>query len=81
MIRGATPHFDYVAGESAREIAHLAARSPVPVIYGVLTTDDVEQARERAMPNAENKGTEAAIAAVEMAVLYEELKRNLPPDA
>ena len=81
VIRGATPHFDYVAGESAREIAHLAARSPVPVIYGVLTTDDVEQARERAMPNAENKGTEAAIAAVEMAVLYEELKRNLPPDA
>ena len=63
VIRGSTPHFDYVAGESAREIAHLAARSPVQVIYGVLTTDDVEQARERARPNAENKGTEAAIAA------------------
>lgn len=81
VIRGATPHFDYVAGESAREIAHLAARSPVPVIYGVLTTDDVEQARERAQPNAENKGTEAAIAAVEMAALYAELKRSLSPDA
>ena len=51
------------------------------VIYGVLTTDDVEQARERARPNAENKGTEAAAAAVEMAALYAELKRNLSPDA
>ena len=81
VIRGATPHFDYVAGESAREIARLAARSPVPVIYGVLTTDTVEQAIERAAPKMGNKGGDAAIAAVEMAGLYAELKRNQTPDA
>ena len=81
VIRGATPHFDYVAGESAREIARLAARSPVPVIYGVLTTDTVEQAIERAAPKMGNKGGDAAMAAVEMAGLYAELKRNQTPDA
>ena len=47
VIRGETPHFDYVAGESARELAHLAARSPIPVIYGILTTDTIEQALDR----------------------------------
>lgn len=81
VIRGATPHFDYVAGESAREIARLAARSPVPVIYGVLTTDTVEQAIERAAPEVGNKGGVAAIAALEMADLYAALKRNRIPDA
>ena len=81
LIRGATPHFDYVAGESAREIARLAVRSPVPVIYGVLTTDTVEQALERATPKMGNKGGDAAMAAVEMAGLYAELKRNRTPDA
>lgn len=79
VIRGGTPHFDYVAGESAREIAHLAARSPVPVIYGVLTTDDVEQALERAKPKGENKGADAAVAAVEMVTLYAKLKSTLFP--
>ena len=82
VIRGETPHFDYVAGESAREIARLAAQSPVPVIYGILTTDTIEQALERTeFKEGNNKGSDAAWAAVEMADLYTELKRTRAPDA
>lgn len=82
VIRGETPHFDYVAGESAREIAHLAARSQVPVIYGILTTDTIEQALDRIeFKDGSNKGSYAARAAVEMADLYAELKRNRASDA
>ncbi len=77
VIRGATPHFDYVAGESARGVAHVARESPVPVIYGILTTDSVEQAVDRAGAKAGNKGADAAQAAVEMANLY----RVLPAPA
>jgi len=77
VIRGATPHFDYVAGEAAKGIAQTSRESPVPVIFGVLTTDTIEQAVERAGTKAGNKGAEAAMAAVEMASLYEILEREL----
>ncbi|MEM7232422.1 MAG: 6,7-dimethyl-8-ribityllumazine synthase [Planctomycetota bacterium] len=73
VIRGATPHFDYVAGESAKGISKLASESDVPVIYGVITTDTIEQALERAGTKAGNKGADAAFAAVEMLRLYEEM--------
>ncbi len=82
VIRGETPHFDYVAGESARELAHLAARSPIPVIYGILTTDTIEQALDRIEFKEDgNKGSYAARAAVEMADLFARLKRSHAPDA
>ncbi len=74
VIRGATPHFDYVAGEAARGIAAVARKSGVPVIFGVLTTDTIEQAIERAGTKAGNKGWEAALSAIEMASLLEELE-------
>lgn len=73
VIRGATPHFDYVAGESARAIQALAAEGEIPVIYGVLTTETIEQAIERAGTKAGNRGADAARAAVEMATLFEQL--------
>lgn len=66
VIRGATAHFDYVAGECAKGIAAASQRSGVPVIFGVLTTDTIEQAIERAGTKAGNKGAEAALTAVEM---------------
>jgi 6,7-dimethyl-8-ribityllumazine synthase len=74
VIRGSTPHFDYVAGQSAAGIARVAVESPVPVVYGVLTTDTIEQAIERAGTKAGNKGADAALAAVELANLYEALE-------
>ncbi len=73
VIRGATPHFDYVAGEAARGIAGAAASSPIPVSFGVLTTDTIEQALERAGTKAGNKGFDAAMAAIELANLYRSL--------
>jgi 6,7-dimethyl-8-ribityllumazine synthase len=73
LIRGATPHFDYLAGAVASGIASAGAESGVPVIFGVLTTDTVEQAIERAGTKAGNKGAEAAVAAIEMANLMKEL--------
>lgn len=69
VIRGATAHFDYVAGEVAKGVANLALSSGIPVIFGVLTTDTIEQAIERAGAKAGNKGWEAAVAAIEMANL------------
>lgn len=77
VIRGSTPHFDYVAGEAASGIAQVARDSPVPVIFGVLTTDTIEQAIERAGTKAGNKGAEAAMTAVQMSNLYEILRREL----
>jgi 6,7-dimethyl-8-ribityllumazine synthase len=74
VIRGATPHFDYVAGEAARGIAGVAATSPIAVSFGVLTTDTIEQALERAGTKAGNKGFDAALAAIELANLYKALK-------
>ncbi|MGE0653951.1 MAG: 6,7-dimethyl-8-ribityllumazine synthase, partial [Alphaproteobacteria bacterium] len=65
VIRGSTPHFDYVAGEAAKGIAHVGMKSGVPTVFGVLTTDTLEQAVERAGGKAGNKGSEAALAAIE----------------
>ena len=76
VIRGATPHFDYVAGEAARGIAGAAAVSPIPVAFGVLTTDTIEQALERAGTKAGNKGFDAAMAAIELANLFRALGRK-----
>lgn len=66
VIRGGTPHFDYVAGECARGVANVPLVTGVPAIFGVLTTDDVEQATERAGGSMGNKGRDAALAALEM---------------
>ncbi len=73
VIRGATAHFDYVAGTAARGLADVAAGGDVPVAFGVLTTDTTEQAIERAGTKAGNKGSDAAMAALEMANLYRQL--------
>ena len=66
VIRGSTPHFDYVAGEVAKGAAHVQLETGVPVSFGVLTTDTIEQAIERAGTKAGNKGFDAAVAAIEM---------------
>ncbi|TVR65141.1 MAG: 6,7-dimethyl-8-ribityllumazine synthase [Gemmatimonadales bacterium] len=73
VIRGATPHFDLVAGEAAAGIGALNRTGRLPVSFGVLTTDSLEQALERSGSKAGNKGWEAAAAALEMAHLYREL--------
>jgi 6,7-dimethyl-8-ribityllumazine synthase len=73
VIRGATAHFDYVAGEAAKGVGQAAMQTGVPVIFGVLTTDTIEQAIERAGTKSGNKGAEAATAAIEMANLMEQL--------
>lgn len=73
VIRGATPHFEYVAAEVSKGIAAVALGSSIPVTFGVLTTDNLEQAIERAGSKAGNKGYEAAVAAMEMANLFIEL--------
>jgi 6,7-dimethyl-8-ribityllumazine synthase len=72
VIRGSTPHFDYVAGEASRGIA-AAATGEIPISFGVLTTDTIEQALERAGTKAGNKGFDAAMAAIELAQLYRAL--------
>ncbi len=69
VIRGATPHFDYVAAEATKGVAAVAARTGVPVAFGVLTTDTIEQAIERAGTKAGNKGWDAAMSALEMVSL------------
>ena len=71
VIRGATPHFDYVSAEVSKGIAQASLESGVPIIFGVVTTDTIEQAIERAGTKAGNKGWSAAMAAVEMANLLE----------
>ena len=73
VIRGDTPHFDYVAGECARGLAAASAEFDVPVSFGVLTTDNDEQAEERAGGKHGNKGRDAALAALEMADLFDRL--------
>ncbi len=73
VIRGSTPHFDYVAGEASRGIAGAAATAAIPVSFGVLTTDTIEQALERAGTKAGNKGFDAALAAIELANLFRAL--------
>jgi 6,7-dimethyl-8-ribityllumazine synthase len=76
VIRGATPHFDYVSAEVSKGIAQVAMASGVPVIFGVVTTDTIEQAIERAGTKAGNKGWSAAISAVEMANLMGQVERG-----
>jgi 6,7-dimethyl-8-ribityllumazine synthase len=73
VIRGATPHFDYIANEVAKGVAQIALASAVPVVFGVLTTDTIEQAVERAGTKAGNKGADAAASAVELVNLYAQL--------
>lgn len=73
VIRGATPHFDYVAGEAAKGISQVSQETGVPIIFGVLTTDTIEQAIERAGTKSGNKGADAAAAAIEVASLVEQL--------
>lgn len=73
IIRGATPHFDFVANEASKGVAQVGMDTGVPVIFGVLTTDTIEQAIERAGSKAGNKGSECAAAAVEMVNLLGQL--------
>jgi 6,7-dimethyl-8-ribityllumazine synthase len=73
VIRGATPHFDYVAGEVTKGIATVSLRTAVPVAMGILTTDSIEQAVERAGTKAGNKGWDAAVSAIEMVSLGQAL--------
>ena len=75
VIRGATPHFDYVAAEAAKGVGQVALQTGVPVIFGVLTTDSIEQAIERAGTKSGNKGSDAAMAAMEMTSLLEKLEQ------
>ena len=70
VIRGSTPHFDYVAAEVSKGVAAVSMQYNIPVIFGVLTTDTIEQAVERAGTKAGNKGSDAAMAALEMINLY-----------
>lgn len=73
VIRGATPHFDYVAGEAAHGLAGATADAGIPVSFGVLTTETIEQALERAGTKAGNKGFDAAMAAIELVSLFRAL--------
>jgi 6,7-dimethyl-8-ribityllumazine synthase len=73
VIRGATPHFDYVSNEVSKGIALVGLETEVPTVFGVLTTDTIEQAIERAGTKAGNKGFDVAVTAIEMANLIREL--------
>jgi 6,7-dimethyl-8-ribityllumazine synthase len=74
VIRGGTPHFDYVAAEVSKGVAQVGMECNIPVVFGVLTTDSIEQAIERAGTKHGNKGSEAAMSAIEMVNLFEQLK-------
>ena len=74
VIRGSTPHFEYIAAEVSKGVAMVGLEGEVPVTFGVLTTDNLEQAIERAGTKSGNKGWDAALSAVEMANLYREMK-------
>ncbi|MHB1133680.1 MAG: 6,7-dimethyl-8-ribityllumazine synthase [Chloroflexota bacterium] len=77
VIRGATPHFDYVASEASKGIASVALQAGVPVLFGIITADTIEQAIERAGTKAGNKGYDAAIAAIEMANLLGRVREGV----
>jgi 6,7-dimethyl-8-ribityllumazine synthase len=74
IIRGATPHFDYIASEAAKGVAMVAKETGIPVIFGVITADTIEQAIERSGTKDGNKGRDAALNAIEMANLVEQIK-------
>lgn len=76
VIRGATPHFDVVAAESSKGVARLAMETEIPVVYGILTTDSIEQALERAGTKSGNKGWDAALNMIELANLMRTIKRD-----
>jgi 6,7-dimethyl-8-ribityllumazine synthase len=76
VIRGATPHFDYIAGEVSKGVAGIALETGVPCAFGILTTDTIEQAIERAGTKMGNKGWEAAVSAVEMATVLTQLQEK-----
>ena len=76
VIRGATPHFDYIASEAAKGIAQISLATGVPTIFGVITADTIEQAIERAGTKAGNKGADAAASAIEMANLLDNLGKK-----
>ncbi len=76
VIRGATPHFEYVAGECTKGIAAMALQFNIPVSFGVLTVDSIEQAIERAGTKAGNKGAEAALSVIEMVSLFRQLEKE-----
>ena len=73
IVRGGTPHFDYVAAEAAKGVANVSLETGVPIVFGILTTDNLEQALERAGAKSGNKGFSAALSAIELANLNEEL--------
>ena len=73
VIRGATPHFNFVAGEAAKGVGNLAMEASIPVLFGILTTENLEQAIERAGAKSGNKGSETALAAIEMISLYKKI--------
>ncbi|WP_077305249.1 6,7-dimethyl-8-ribityllumazine synthase [Terribacillus halophilus] len=73
VIKGSTPHFDYVSNEVAKGVAGAANKAGIPIIFGVLTTNTIEQAIERAGTKAGNKGAEAAVSAIEMANLLKQI--------
>lgn len=73
VIRGATPHFDYVSAEVSKGIAHVTLETEVPVIFGILTTDNIEQAIERAGTKSGNKGFDVAVTAIEMVNLMKKI--------
>jgi 6,7-dimethyl-8-ribityllumazine synthase len=77
VVRGDTPHFDYVAGECARGIREASQRHGIPVAFGVLTTDNVEQALERAGSGSGNKGFDVAMAAIETANALEQARQQI----
>ena len=73
VIRGDTPHFDYVATEAARGVAAVSIETDIPIMFGVITSDNIEQAEDRAGGKCGNKGADAALAAIEIATLYKKL--------
>jgi 6,7-dimethyl-8-ribityllumazine synthase len=75
VIRGATPHFDYVAGEASRGLAQISLEHGIPVGFGLLTVDTIEQAIERAGTKAGNKGSDAALAAIQMATVLRKMEQ------
>lgn len=79
LVRGATPHFDVIAGAVAHGLAAVSAATGVPVAFGVLTTNSVEEALERAADGPSNKGWEAAAAAIEMAAVAAQISRSAAP--
>lgn len=76
IIRGSTPHFDYIASEAAKGIAKLSMEAGLPITFGIITADNIEQAIERAGTKSGNKGRDAALNAIEMANLFKELAKS-----